>query len=157
MLYFGCQETLVMGGFALNSFFYERIVQYHETDQMKIVHHSNYIKWFEEARSALLSDLGIGYDKMEDLGVTSPVVSINCEYLSPTKYGETITVEVIVKEFNGVRAVFSYVVRDKLRDEIKAAGESKHCFLNSKNKVISLKKEQHNIYSALNEYKNASI
>ena len=29
---------------------YEHIVQYYETDQMKVVHHSNYIRWFEEAR-----------------------------------------------------------------------------------------------------------
>ena len=40
---------------------YKHLVQYYETDQMGIVHHSNYIKWFEEARSFLLEENGFGY------------------------------------------------------------------------------------------------
>ena len=47
---------------------YERRVQYYETDKMGIVHHSNYIRWFEEARTALMEEGGFGYDRMEALG-----------------------------------------------------------------------------------------
>ena len=52
---------------------YEHKVQYYETDQMGIVHHSNYIRWFEEARVDVLDQIGIGYKKMEEAGVISPV------------------------------------------------------------------------------------
>ena len=48
---------------------YEHIVQYYETDQMGIVHHSNYIRWFEEARSYILEQIGFGYKKMEEEGI----------------------------------------------------------------------------------------
>ena len=44
---------------------YTHKVQYYETDQMGIVHHSNYIRWFEEARSDVLEKAGMGYDVME--------------------------------------------------------------------------------------------
>ena len=39
---------------------YKHLVQYYETDQMGIVHHSNYIRWFEEARSYILEENGFG-------------------------------------------------------------------------------------------------
>ena len=51
-------------------------VQYYETDQMGIVHHSNYIRWFEEARIDLLEQLGIGYDMIEKEGIISPVIGV---------------------------------------------------------------------------------
>ena len=47
---------------------YQHKVQYYETDQMGIVHHSNYIRWFEEARTDYMERLGIGYEKMEEQG-----------------------------------------------------------------------------------------
>ena len=55
---------------------YERSVYYYETDQMKIVHHSNYIRWFEEARIYWMEKMGMPYNKMEELGIIIPVVDI---------------------------------------------------------------------------------
>ena len=55
---------------------YQHKVQYYETDQMGIVHHSNYIRWFEEARTDYMERLGIGYEKMEEQGILSPVLSV---------------------------------------------------------------------------------
>ena len=52
--------------------------QYYETDQMGVVHHSNYIRWFEEARTDLLERAGLGYNKMEKLGIAVPVLSASC-------------------------------------------------------------------------------
>ena len=43
---------------------YRHKVQYYETDQMRVVHHSNYIRWFEEARVNLMEQMGMGYDRM---------------------------------------------------------------------------------------------
>lgn len=55
---------------------YEHRTQYYETDQMGIIHHSNYIRWFEEARTDLMRQMGIGYDEMEGQGIISPVLSV---------------------------------------------------------------------------------
>ena len=46
---------------------YDHKVQYYETDGMGIVHHSNYIRWFEEARVDLLEQLGFGYRDLIDV------------------------------------------------------------------------------------------
>ncbi len=59
---------------------YKHKAQYYATDTMKIVHHSNYIRWMEEARVDMLEQMGLGYDVMEQAGVLSPVVSVECEY-----------------------------------------------------------------------------
>ena len=63
---------------------YEHKVQYYETDQMKIVHHSNYIRWFEEARTAWMEEGGFGYAKMEEAGIISPVLEVDAKYKSMT-------------------------------------------------------------------------
>ncbi len=60
-------------------FKYIRRAQYHETDQMHIIHHSNYVKWMEEARTAYLDQMGLGYKEVEALGIISPVVSISLD------------------------------------------------------------------------------
>lgn len=57
---------------------YVHTVQYYETDKMGITHHSNYIRWMEEARTAFLAEKGWPYDRLEKDGVFSPVVSVNC-------------------------------------------------------------------------------
>ena len=59
---------------------YTHQVQYYETDKMQITHHSNYIRFMEEARIDFLNHIGFGYDKMEELGISSPVIGIQCDY-----------------------------------------------------------------------------
>ena len=59
---------------------YDHKVQYYETDGMGIVHHSNYIRWFEEARVDLLEQLGFGYDRIEEAGYSGPVLEVSCQY-----------------------------------------------------------------------------
>ena len=66
---------------------YRHKTQYYETDQMGIVHHSNYIRWFEEARTDFLEKLGMGYDRMEAEVIISPVLSVSCEYKTMTYFG----------------------------------------------------------------------
>lgn len=60
------------------TFAYVHKVQYYETDAMQIVHHSNYIRWMEEARLEHLGRVGLAYDKMEARGIIIPVLSASC-------------------------------------------------------------------------------
>lgn len=130
---------------------YEHKAQYYETDQMGIIHHSNYIRWFEEARTNLLDSVGFGYDQMEQSGIIVPVLAINCEYKSMVYYNQTVYIIPIVHYFNGIKLTISYQVIDKLTGELRATGESKHCFLNSKNRPVSLKKVNKPIYDLFEE------
>ena len=65
---------------------YEHKVQYYETDQMGIAHHSNYIRWMEEARIDFLNQIGWDYKTLEENGVISPVTAVDCKYKMTTKF-----------------------------------------------------------------------
>ena len=82
---------------------YRHIVQYYETDKMGITHHSNYIRWMEEARIDFLSKIGWSYAKLEEEGIISPVIAVECKYMQSTTFGDTVDIEVTVKEFKGVK------------------------------------------------------
>ena len=103
---------------------YKHLVQYYETDQMGIVHHSNYIRWFEEARSFLLEENGFGYKKMEESGIISPVLSVNARYKSMTHYYDTVIINVKVVKYNGVKITLEYTVIDEKTGEVRCTGES---------------------------------
>jgi acyl-CoA thioester hydrolase len=125
---------------------YQHKAQYYETDQMGCVHHSNYIRWFEEARTDLLEQVGFSYGRMEELGILSPVLEVHAEYKSMVRYQEVVNITSKVTYFNGLKFTISYVIEDALTKEIKTIGESKHCFLNKDLKPIRLQKENKEVY-----------
>ncbi len=59
---------------------YSRSVNYYETDQMGIVHHSNYIRYFEEARLQWMDEIGLSYRGLEERGMIIPVTFVDCQY-----------------------------------------------------------------------------
>ena len=73
-------------------------VNYYDTDQMGVVWHGNYLKYFEDAREEMLRSLGCPYQELERDGVIMPVVDVALRYLHPARYGDVLTVKVIVKE-----------------------------------------------------------
>ncbi len=115
-------------------------VQYYESDQMKVAHHSNYIRWFEEARTDYLDSIGLSYAKMEPRGIISPVLSVECSYHSMTRYGESVRVRAWLTEMGNVRYRLYYQVLDAETGELRAEGTTSHCFINPSGKVISLKR-----------------
>ena len=86
---------------------YVHKVNYYETDKMGITHHSNYIHFMEEARMDFLSEVGYPMTKLEERGITSPVVSVTCEYKHTTTYCDEIEVVVEPKKYTGVRLILS--------------------------------------------------
>ena len=68
-------------------------VRYAETDQMGIVHHANYLVWFEASRSEFCRVHGIDYKQMERDGMMLPLAEAHCQYVSPAFYED----EVIIK------------------------------------------------------------
>lgn len=119
---------------------YTHQVKYYETDKMGITHHSNYIRWMEEARVDFLDKMGFNYAKLEEDGIVSPVIGLECEYKTPTKFDELIEIEAKVEEFKGVKLTIKYTMKNIRTGDLVAVGRTKHCFLNSENKPIILKK-----------------
>ncbi len=119
---------------------YTHKVNYYETDKMGITHHSNYIRFMEEARMNFLAEIGYPMTVLESTGITSPVVSVNCEYKHTTTYSDEIEIEVCVTGYTGVRLTLSYTMTDKANDVLVATATSVHCFINQDGKPIPLKK-----------------
>ena len=120
---------------------YIRKVQYHETDKMGITHHSNYIKWMEEARIHFLDQLGYSYFRLESEGVASPVIGIDCQYKHATTFNDTVRIRVAVKEFKGVRLIIGYTMENAATGELVLTGTSTHCFTDASGKPIILKRQ----------------
>lgn len=136
---------------------YERKAQYYETDSMRIIHHSNYIRWFEEGRVDFMEKMGMGYDIMEELGIVSPVLGVTCEYKSSVKFGDTVLIRCTIKAYNGIKMLVEYSITDKITGDIKCVGQTKHCFLNSEGKPISLKRKFKEVDEIFNGYLTADI
>lgn len=122
------------------SFTYERKINYYETDRMGIVHHSNYIRFLEEARCAWLEKYEMPFATLEENGITIPVLGVNCDYKYHVTFADTILVNMSVTEYNGVRMTIKYVVTEKETGKIVLTGETKHCFTDKNLKPINLKK-----------------
>ncbi len=71
-------------------------VRYYETDQMGIVHHSNYIRYFECGRNAMLKELDMPMEKVEASGVMMAVVAVEAKYKVPAKLGDTLRIVSII-------------------------------------------------------------
>lgn len=67
-------------------------IRYYETDQMGIVHHSNYIRFFECGRSDMMKKVGLPVEKMEQNGVLTAIVGVEAHYKHPAKMGDTIRI-----------------------------------------------------------------
>lgn len=118
---------------------YERSVHYYETDQMGIVHHSNYIRWFEETRIDHMSQLGMNYSEMEEKGLLIPVLAVSCAYKQAIRYGETVQIACKIAKMGKVRFEMEYEIRGKDDNVLHATGSSEHCFVDKELKPISLK------------------
>mgnify|MGYP003309274887 FL=1 len=105
-------------------------VEYHHTDQMGIVHHSNYVKFFEVARTEWLRAMGITYAEMERRGVMMPIVDVAVKYRNPALYDELISVTAFVDAMPMARMTFRYEVRGEDGREI-ATGSTTLGFIDS--------------------------
>ncbi|MFC6464199.1 acyl-CoA thioesterase [Marinilactibacillus sp. GCM10026970] len=122
-------------------------VQYYETDQMGIVHHSNSIRWFEEARTWMLDEMNFPYKEMEAKGILIPVLEASAKYVSMVKFGETVEISTNIVQFTGVKMILEYEIRDSITKEIRTKGQTKHAFLDKETyRPLSLKRNHKELY-----------
>ena len=119
---------------------WERKINYYETDRMGIVHHSNYIRYLEEARCYWLANYDMPYSAFENQGIDIPVLSVYCEYKHHVTFDDILQIKVYIKEYNSVRLTIGYDVRDKKTGKIVILAETKHCFTDKNLKAVNLKK-----------------
>lgn len=119
---------------------FERRINYYETDKMGVVHHSNYIRFLEEARCSWLDEIGVPFRVLEENGITIPVLGVNGDYKYHVTFDDVIVIKLSIKEYNGVRMTVKYDVTDKKTGKTVMLAETKHCFTNKSLRPINLKK-----------------
>lgn len=130
---------------------YSRDVFYYETDKMGIVHHSNYVRYMEEARIRALDCIGYNFKEIEDTGLVSPVVSVSVRYIHPLKFGDTFTVRVYAGKISAAQFGMEYEIW--CDDVLCAKGESSHCFTGENGRPVNIRKIMGGFVDALKEHK----
>lgn len=128
------------------NFVFERKINYYETDKMGIVHHSNYIRFLEEARCKMLEAYDMPYSIFEENGIMIPVLGVSCSFKHHVTFDDIIVIKPYVKDFNGVRLTMGYMVTDKKNSNVVFTAETKHCFTDSTLKPIRLQNQMPELY-----------
>lgn len=131
---------------------YSRRVYYYETDKMSIMHHSNYIRIFEEARIDFLQQSGMPFEEIESRGILMPVLSAECSYKHPLRFNDTFEVYMTITKFNGVSLYVSYRVFNSKTGILCAEGSSSHCFTDENLNPVRTKKSHPDIYRVFDDY-----
>ncbi len=116
-------------------------VRYAETDAMGIVHHSNYIIWFEAGRVAALRECGVDYAAVERAGVAFAVAEVHARYLSPARFGDTVTVRTRLTEARSRAVRFDYTIVDAPSGCVRVEGFTRHIPLDRAGRVIRVPAE----------------
>lgn len=124
---------------------YKHKVQVYETDNMGITHHSNYVRFMEEARVDFMERNGYGYERMIAEGVVSPVIGISVDYKRTTTYPDIIEIEVHVLEMSALKVRIGYTMT--VGGKVVCSASSQHCFLDAKtNRPVQLQERFPQLY-----------
>ena len=102
-------------------------VRYAETDQMAVVHHANYVVWFELARTRLCALSGFHYAEIEKMGYFLMVTGVEVRYRKPARYGDTVQVTSWGERLASRGVRFAYEVRRG--EELLATGATDHIWV----------------------------
>lgn len=130
---------------------FKRKVNYYETDKMQVVHHSNYIRYLEECRMDFLRQIGLDYIEIEKKGIMIPVLSVECDYKSPARFGDTICIVPKIEKFHGVKFDVSYRIYSEDFSVLHNEAASSHCFVDFDFKPVRLKRDYPEIYDKMKE------
>ncbi|WP_097026918.1 acyl-CoA thioesterase [Clostridium peptidivorans] len=129
-------------------------VRYAETDQMGIVHHSNYYVYFETAREDFIIGSGISYKDIEDMGIMMPLIETQCKYLQGAKYADNLIIETTLEELTPIKVALQYRVIREVDDKLIAEGKTIQAFVNKENfKILNIKKKNPDFWSKLEKLK----
>ena len=112
-------------------------VIYADTDQMGVVYHSNYLRYFEIGRTELLRELGISYKEMEACGLFLPVKEVFIDYKISIKYDDVVVVHTCIDKLKNVSLKLKYEIRNKEdSDLLYTTGYTLHPFINKNGEII---------------------
>jgi len=103
-------------------------VNFFDTDAMAVVHHANYIRWFEIGRVAYLRHYDLTLDDMMDDGYVFPITKIDAKYLSPGRFDDVLIIETKATALTKAKMAFAYRILRKSTGEVLVTGHSQNVF-----------------------------
>lgn len=116
-------------------FVYERSVAFHETDLMQVVHHSNYLRYFEEARVAWMKARDLAGTHYPHSNLCLGVLSSQVWYHRPAYFDDRLRIHVWARR-EGVKVRFRYGIRSERWPDWVTTGETLHTSLNNEFKPV---------------------
>lgn len=101
-------------------------VRFAETDAMGVVHHSNFIVWFEAGRIAWLDAVGVPYTEIAAGGHHFSVTGVQAEYRAPARFGDVVCIETRVDRLRSRQVSFVYTIRRQSSNDLLVTGRSDH-------------------------------
>ena len=124
-------------------------VRYAETDQMGIVHHSNYPVWFEAGRTDFIKKMGMPYSKIEEEGILLPLIELKCNFKGAARYEDEILIQTRIKEATYARITFYYEVFKDGEPAVITSGETAHAWTSKALKPLNIKKHAPEVYALI--------
>ena len=103
-------------------------VKFYDTDTFGIVHHSNYIRWFETGRVEFLRELGIDLNEMMSDGILFPIIEVSAKIHAPAKFDDELEIETTAEALTKAKMKFNYAIRKCGEEKILAEGTSTNVF-----------------------------
>ncbi|NLL04580.1 MAG: acyl-CoA thioesterase [Clostridiaceae bacterium] len=125
------------------------VVRYAETDQMGIVHHSNYPVWYEVARTDFIKGIGMPYSEIEKKGYMLPLLELKSCYKATAKYEDELLITTKIKHMSFTRITFYYEIFKKPQKVLINCGETMHVWTDKTLKPLNMKKCAPDIYNLI--------
>lgn len=123
-------------------------VRYAETDAMGVVHHANYLVYFEEGRSQYMRDIGSDYAHIEASGYQLPVTETSIRYVGSLCYGQLLTVRTWLEENRSRRLTFAYEVMQSESEKILVSGFTRHVWTDTKGQVTRMPQQWKKLFES---------
>ena len=135
----------------------EHRVNFYDTDAMAVVHHANYIRWFEIGRVEYLRHYHITLDDMMDDGYVFPITKIDAQYHSPGHFDDTLLIETTAVALTKAKMSFSYRILRKGTNELLVTGHSQNVFTHrSTGHIARLPEKYYNVFAQAMEEEKAA-
>ena len=129
-------------------------VRYVETDQMGIVHHSNYFAWFEVGRTEFIKEQGLSYSEIEARGVIIPLIECGAQFKIGAKYEDELIIKTSMSLLTPVKMDMNYEIIRENDGKLLATGFTRHAFTSRELKPINVKKKNPEVWAFFIEIEN---
>ena len=126
-------------------------VRYNETGRQGYAHHSHFFNWFDIVLETLVSNCGMSYKDVEDMGYFFAPINDQIKYFHPAAYNDELTVRLTVRSLSSIKIKFKYEIIREKDAMLIAVGQTEHVLVDQYFRPHSLKKVLPKLYDLIND------